>query len=57
METNFQKNFSVNIWCSIIGSQITGTFVHEERLTSDPCLRFLEDDLPLLLGDVPYHIK
>jgi hypothetical protein len=55
-ETHFQSRFSVNIWCRVFGNQDIGPFVLEERLTSERYLRFLEDELPVLLG-VPLRIR
>jgi hypothetical protein len=47
------------VFCGVIGSQVIGPFVLEERLTSERCLRFLEDELPLLLDvlGVPVYIR
>jgi len=53
---HFQSRFSVNIWCRVFGNQDIGPFVLEERLTSERYLRFLEDELPVLLG-VPLRIR
>jgi len=55
-ETHFQSRFSVNVWRCVIGSQVIGPFVLEERLTSERYLRFLEDELPVLL-DITLHIR
>jgi hypothetical protein len=55
-EAQFQNRFSVNIWRCVIGSQVIGPFVLEERLTSERYLRFLEDELPDLL-DITLHIR
>jgi len=50
------SRFSVNIWCGVIGSQVIGPSALEARLTSERYLRFLEDELSVLL-DVPLHIR
>jgi hypothetical protein len=52
-ETHFQTRFSVNIWCGIIGNLLIGPVVLEDRLTSQRYLRFLQEELPLMLEDVP----
>jgi hypothetical protein len=57
METHFQSCFLVNIWCGIIGHQVTWLFVFEEQLTSEYYLCFLEDVLLVLLEAVPIHIR
>jgi hypothetical protein len=49
METHFHSHFPVNIWCSVIGSEVIWPFVLEEHLISERYFRFLEDELPLLL--------
>jgi hypothetical protein len=42
--------FPFNIWCDVIGSQVTGSFVlFEKRLASERYYRLLEDELPVLL--------
>jgi hypothetical protein len=55
-ETHFQICFSVNIWFGIIGKQLIGLFVLEDRLTSENYLHFLEGEWPVLL-DVPLHMR
>jgi len=47
----------VNIFCDVIGSQVIGPFVLQERLTSEGYLCFLEDELPYLLDDDPSHVR
>lgn len=49
---NFQHRFSVNVWCGIIGDQLIGPHIFEDRLNGDAYAKFLTDQLPLLL-DVP----
>jgi hypothetical protein len=44
-------------WCGIIGNLLIEPYVFEERLTSERYLRFLEDELSVLLEDVPLHIR
>jgi hypothetical protein len=56
-ETHSLSRFSVNVWCGVIGSQVMGPSELEERLTSESYLRFLEDELLMLLDDVPLHIR
>jgi len=53
MNTHFQSCFSVNIRLGVIGSQVSGPFVLEDRLTSERYLRFLEEELSVLLQRVP----
>jgi len=56
-EAHFQRTSSVKIWCSAIRSQVIGPFVLEEHLTSERFLLFVVDELPVLLDDVPLHIR
>jgi hypothetical protein len=47
--TQFENRFSVNIWCSGIGSKIMRPFVLEKLLTFESYFRFLEEELPVFL--------
>ena len=31
--TNFQRRFSVNVWCSVLGNKLIGPFVFDNNLT------------------------
>ena len=31
--TNFQRRFSVNVWCGVLGNRLTGPFVFDNNLT------------------------
>lgn len=37
----------------VLDNQLIGPFIFEGRLTGDTDLRFLQDELPSLLDDVP----
>ena len=50
---NFQQRFSVNVWCGIIGGHLIGPHIFEDRLDGVTYARFLTDQLPSLLKDVP----
>jgi hypothetical protein len=50
METHFDSRFSFNIWCGINGRHVIGPFVLEVHLTFEHYLRFLEDELRVLIG-------
>jgi hypothetical protein len=56
-EKHYQSRFSFNIWSGIIEIQLIEPFVLEDRVTSERCLSVLEDELPVLLEDVPLHIR
>ena len=35
VESNYQHRFSVNVWCGVIGDQLTGPYILPQRLTGD----------------------
>ena len=53
VESNFQQRFSVNVWCAVPDDQLIGPFILEGHLTGETYLRFLQEELPQLLEDVP----
>jgi len=55
VERNFQLRFSVNVWCAVLDDQLIGPFVLDGRLTGEAYLRFLQEELPRLLEDVPLN--
>jgi len=55
VESNFQLRFSVNVWCAVLDNQLIGPFILEGRLTGEAYLRFLQEELPQLLEDVPLN--
>ena len=55
VESNFQLRFSVNVWCAVLDDQLIGPFFLEGRLTGEAHLRFLQEELPRLLEDVPLN--
>ena len=57
MESNFQQRFSVNVWCAVLDDQLIGPFILEGRLTGEAYLRFLQEELPRLLEDVPLNTR
>jgi hypothetical protein len=56
-ERAFQHQFSVNVWCHLIGDQLTGAFVLQQHLTADDYLNFLMNELLLLMEDVPLETR
>jgi len=40
------------VWCAVLDDQLTSSFILEGRLTGEAYLRFLQEELPRLLGDV-----
>ena len=49
----YQHQFSINIWCGIVGKYLIGPHVLPPRLNGDVYCKFLEGELPGLLQDVP----
>lgn len=57
IETRHQQRFMVNVWAGIIGSNLIGPFVLEERLNGVVYLQFLQQHLNNLLEEVPLQIR
>jgi len=55
VESNFQQRFSVNVWCAVLDDQLIGPSILEGRLTGEMYLRFLQEELPRLMEDVPLN--
>lgn len=53
VERNFQRRFSVNVWCGIIDDQLIGPVVLDNRLNGVRYLDFLQNALPEYLEDIP----
>ena len=45
----------VNVWCAVLDDQLIGPFILEGSLTGEAYLRFLQEELPRLLEDVPLN--
>lgn len=56
-ETHFQHEFSINIWCGIIGDNFIGPFELPNRLNAVNYLEFLQNDLGILLDEVPLIVR
>ena len=54
-KVNFHLRVTVNVWCAVLGGQLIGPFVLEGRLTGEAYLRFLQEELPRLLEDLPLN--
>lgn len=55
--THFQHEFSINVWCGIIGNCFIGPHELPARLNGDMYLHFLENTLEELLDDVPLNLR
>ena len=55
--TNFQKRFTVNVWCGVLVNKLIGPFVFDNNLTGNAYEVFLRNELPGLLEDIPLMIR
>src|SRR5215510_7817357 len=55
--TNFQRRFSVNVWCSVLGNKLIGPSVFDNNLTGNTYEAFLRNELPGLLKEIPLTIR
>ena len=53
VKSNYQHRFSVNVWHGVIGNQLTGSYIFSQHLTGDFYAKFLQDEFPALLENVP----
>lgn len=56
-ESHFQEQFSLNVWAGILGDYLIGPFFLPGRLNGERYRHFLEEDLPILLADVPHRLR
>lgn len=56
-EVDHQNRWSVNVWCGILGNRIIGPFIFNNHLNGESYLDFLQNDLPILLEEVPLDIR
>lgn len=54
--SNYQHRFSVNVWCGVIGDQLTGLYIFLQHLRGDYA-KFLQHKLPALLQHVPLQTR
>lgn len=56
-EVDHQNRWSINVWCGVLGHRIIGPFIFNGHLNGESYLNFLENDLPILLEDVPLDLR
>lgn len=56
VEKRHQQTFSVNVWAGIIGDNLLGPVFLPNRLNGVNYLEFLQEQLPVLLEDVPLNV-
>ena len=52
MEINFQRRFSINVWCGMIDDILTGPVILDDRMKGQNYLDFLQNELQKQLEDV-----
>lgn len=55
-QSSFQRRFSVNIWCGIIGNTVIGPTILPNRLNAQNYLQFLVENAPIILDEVPLNV-
>jgi len=53
----FQRPWSLNVWCGIVGNYIIGPHFFEESLNGEIYIDFLENIFPKLLEYVPLDLR
>lgn len=56
-EVQHQGHWSLNVWCGILGGTIIGPYFFDQPLNGAAFLDFLENQLPILLEDVPLQLR
>lgn len=56
-QRNFQRVIKVNVWCGIIGRYLIGPYFFENNLNSERYVQFLQNELPILLEDLPLETR
>jgi len=51
--SKFQRIFTVNVWCGVLGNRLIGPFVIGNNLTGNVYEVFVWNELPVLLEDIP----
>ena len=55
--TKFQRRFTVNVWCGVLGNKLFGPFVFDNNITGNAHGAFLRNELRGLLEDIPLMIR
>ena len=57
VEWHFQHRFSLNVWVGIIDDHLIGPYFFPQHLNGEIYRQFIEEDLPLLLEDLPLQLR
>jgi hypothetical protein len=55
--SSFQHIFSVNVWAGIVDDHLIGPYVIEDLTGSAQYLNFLQETLPILIGNLPLNVR
>lgn len=53
VETNFQRRFSVNVWCGLLGERLVGPFFIDGNLNQERYHQLLAEDIENFLDELP----
>jgi len=53
----FQRRFTVNVWCCVLGNKLIGPFVFDNNITGNAYEVFQRNELPGLLEDIPLKLR
>jgi len=53
----FQRRFSVNAWCGVLGNRLNGPFVFHNNLTGNKYEAFLSNEIKVLLEDITLIVR
>lgn len=56
-EVEYQRQWSVNVWCGILGNKIIGPYFIDGALTGQKYSTFLTETLPVLLENIPLNVR
>lgn len=56
-QVEYQRPWSVNVWCGIIGSKLIGPHIIEGNLNGEKYRDILENELPTLLEDLSLEVR
>jgi len=57
VEINYQHLYAANLWCDVIGVQLTGPYIFLQNVTGDIYANILQDELPAFLENVPLQTR
>jgi len=55
--SNFERKFTVNVWCFVLGNKLIGPFVFDNNVKGNAYEVFLPNELPGLLEDIQLMLR